>query len=153
TFSRLFDRGDWAGCGYGSPSEADLALASLLAFWTGGDAARVDRLFRASALSRPKWDEARGATTYGGKTIGTAISTTALGAGGSCAEGEAMANSTRTTTADAAADAGSPDAEQQSRGTDGGNGADPKPPDEWPELVPLDGPPVPAFPVDALPPV
>src|SRR5262245_19449013 len=25
------------------------------------------------------------------------------------------------------------------------------PPDEWPELVPLDGPPVPPFPTDALP--
>jgi putative DNA primase/helicase len=50
----------WRGSaeGYSSRSEADLALVSLLVFWTGGDKARVDRLFRASGLYRPKWDRA-----------------------------------------------------------------------------------------------
>jgi len=38
--------------GYPSPSEADLALVSLLAFWTGGDAVRIDALFRSSGLMR-----------------------------------------------------------------------------------------------------
>jgi primase-polymerase (primpol)-like protein len=41
--------------GYPSHSEADLALCRHLAFWTGGDAARVDALFRTSGLMRPKW--------------------------------------------------------------------------------------------------
>jgi primase-polymerase (primpol)-like protein len=64
-------RGDTTG--YPSHSEADLALCSLLGFWTGHDAARIDRLFRASGLMRPKWDEARGAQTYGAATIACAL--------------------------------------------------------------------------------
>ena len=57
-------------------SAADLALCNHLAFWTGGDAARMDRLFRGSGLMRPKWDEVHGAdgSTYGQMTIHTAIS-------------------------------------------------------------------------------
>ena len=48
----------WEGdiSGYPSQSEADLALASKLAFWTGGDRARMDLLFRQSGLMREKWD-------------------------------------------------------------------------------------------------
>jgi putative DNA primase/helicase len=64
-------RGDPAG--YASRSEADLALCNLLSFWTGGDAPRVDRLFRASGLMRTKWDMLRGATTYGARTIAVAL--------------------------------------------------------------------------------
>jgi len=41
---------------YPSHSEADLALAGLLAFWTGGDRRRIDHLFRKSELYREKWD-------------------------------------------------------------------------------------------------
>ncbi len=41
---------------YGSASEADLALVSHLLWWTDGDLARVDALFRLSGLMRPKWD-------------------------------------------------------------------------------------------------
>ena len=52
-FSSLW-AGDWQGR-YGSQSEADLALCGVLAFWTGRDAGRVDRLFRASGLMRGKW--------------------------------------------------------------------------------------------------
>lgn len=58
----------WAGhwqSRYDSASEADLALCALLSFWAGGDAARVDSLFRRSGLCRDKWlDRAdyRGAT-------------------------------------------------------------------------------------------
>lgn len=40
-------------------SERDAALASHLAFWTGCDAPRIERLMRMSALARPKWDEHR----------------------------------------------------------------------------------------------
>jgi primase-polymerase (primpol)-like protein len=64
-------RGDTAG--YPSHSEADVALCSLLGFWTGGDAARIDHLFRASGLMRPKWDEVRGVHTYGAATIACAL--------------------------------------------------------------------------------
>jgi primase-polymerase (primpol)-like protein len=52
---RLYE-GDTAG--YPSASEADLALCARLAFWTGRDAARIDSLFRGSALMRAKWERA-----------------------------------------------------------------------------------------------
>ena len=42
---------------YTSQSEADMALCCLLAFWTGGHASQIDRLFRRSKLDRPKWGE------------------------------------------------------------------------------------------------
>jgi len=38
-------------------SRADSALASHLAFWTGNDGPRIERLMRASALARDKWDD------------------------------------------------------------------------------------------------
>ena len=50
-------------------SGADQALCNMLAFWTGGDTGRMDRLFRRSGLFREKWDEKRGARTYGQMTI------------------------------------------------------------------------------------
>jgi len=52
-FHRLW-AGDWKG--YDSQSEADLALCGMLAFWTGGDAPRMDRLFRQSGQHREKWE-------------------------------------------------------------------------------------------------
>jgi hypothetical protein len=55
-FAALYDRGDWQSQGYASVSEADLALGSMLAFWCDNDPARIDRLFRSSALMRKKWD-------------------------------------------------------------------------------------------------
>lgn len=54
-------------------SRADLALCGHLAFWTGGDRHRMDRLFRRSGLMRDKWDEDRGAQTYGERTIDKAL--------------------------------------------------------------------------------
>lgn len=62
--------------GYSSQSEADLALCGILAFWTGKDAERIDRLFRRSGLMRDKWDEFRGDRTYGEITIAEAIAGT-----------------------------------------------------------------------------
>lgn len=64
----------WAGdCrDYNSDrSRADLALCSTLAFWTGGDTGRIDRLFRSSGLMRDKWDERHSGSgaTYGEMTI------------------------------------------------------------------------------------
>lgn len=52
-FTRLWE-GDTSG--YGSPSEADQALCNFLAFYTGKDAERMDRMFRASGLYREKWE-------------------------------------------------------------------------------------------------
>ena len=64
----------WNGntSGYKSHSEADLALCSLLAFWTGGDHARIDRLFRESDLYRDKWDR----DDYRDRTIAKALDRT-----------------------------------------------------------------------------
>jgi putative DNA primase/helicase len=53
-FIKLF-RGDTSD--YPSHSEADLALCSILAWWTNFDQARVDRLFRLSGLMRDKWSD------------------------------------------------------------------------------------------------
>jgi len=50
-------------------SSADLALCNHLAWWTGGDRQQTDRLFRDSGLYRDKWDEHRGARTYGQMTV------------------------------------------------------------------------------------
>ena len=54
-------------------SSLDLSLCTRLAFWCGGDAEQIDRLFRESALMRDKWDSKRGDTTYGEMTIQKAI--------------------------------------------------------------------------------
>lgn len=69
----------WHGdiTGYNSHSEADAALAALLAFYTGKDAAQIDRLFRSSGLYRDKWDRKQNRSTYGAETISAAIANTA----------------------------------------------------------------------------
>jgi hypothetical protein len=62
----------WNGdtTGYGSQSEADLALADKLAFWCGpGSAERIDGLIRQSGLYRPKWDR----QDYRDRTIAKAL--------------------------------------------------------------------------------
>ena len=64
---RLWD-GDTARYG-ADDSAADFALCAHLRYWTGGDAVRADRLFRQSGLYRAKWDEKRGAQTYGARTL------------------------------------------------------------------------------------
>ncbi|MGE0191980.1 MAG: hypothetical protein AB7T63_08040 [Planctomycetota bacterium] len=71
-FCALYDDGDTTG--YGSPSEADLGLCLILAFWTDRDPERIDRLFRRSKLYRPKWDQSAGqGETYGQRTVRTAV--------------------------------------------------------------------------------
>ena len=64
--------GDMAAQG-NDHSAADMALCNHLAFWCGGDAARMDRIFRGSGLMRGKWDSRRGGTTYGAQTIDRAL--------------------------------------------------------------------------------
>jgi putative DNA primase/helicase len=66
-FRALFYDGNISG--YPSASEADMALCIMLAFWTGKDLERMDRLFRRSALYREKWDSARSESTYGWDTL------------------------------------------------------------------------------------
>jgi putative DNA primase/helicase len=73
-FRALFDRGDLTAFSH-DHSRADLALCSMLAFWCGSDALRVERLFRRSALFREKWDERhrRSGETYGQMTVAKAL--------------------------------------------------------------------------------
>lgn len=73
-FQRLYDQGDTSGYG-GDHSTADLALCAKLAFWLNADPVLMDEAFRSSALMRDKWDERRGAETYGEMTIRKAINT------------------------------------------------------------------------------
>ena len=65
--------------GYESQSQADLALCSHLAYYTGNDAGRMDSMFRQSGLMRAKWDEKHGQNgtqSYGDMTIRKAIAGT-----------------------------------------------------------------------------
>ncbi len=68
-FAQLFDRGGWREAGFSSQSEGDLALCGTLAFWTGRDQGRMDRLFRQSGLYRSKWDR----PDYRAKTLDRAV--------------------------------------------------------------------------------
>jgi len=72
-FTKLW-RGDWSG--YHSQSEADAALLFRLAFWTGKDAARMDRLFRQSGLMRAKFDRPQSGSSWGALEIQKAIGKT-----------------------------------------------------------------------------
>lgn len=72
---KLFMYGGWEEF-YPSQSEADLAFANDLAFWTGKDFHKMDEIFRNSSLIRDKWNEKHGATTYGIATLNRAINDT-----------------------------------------------------------------------------
>lgn len=58
---------------YNSQSEADMAFANDLAFWTNRDYAMMDNIFRRSSLMREKWDREQNNSTYGGETLQKAI--------------------------------------------------------------------------------
>jgi hypothetical protein len=74
-FAALFDRGDTSGHD-NDDSRADAALCTILAYWCGKDAARIDRLFRRSELMRDKWDKVHSGegATYGQMTVNFAVS-------------------------------------------------------------------------------
>ncbi len=75
-FVALFDTGDVNAYAYGGDdSKADMALCSILMWWTGNDRSRADSLFRQSALMRNKWDSKRGESTYGAITLAKATAT------------------------------------------------------------------------------
>jgi putative DNA primase/helicase len=64
----------WEGdvSGYDSHSEADVALCAILAFWTQGEAARIEKLFGQSGLAeRNKWTKRE---DYRDRTIRAALS-------------------------------------------------------------------------------
>ncbi len=67
-FLKLFSDGDISD--YGSPSEADLALCTIIAFRAKGDAEVIDEIFRRSALYRDKWER----EDYRKNTITKAVS-------------------------------------------------------------------------------
>lgn len=71
-FSVLYE-GDWSEF-YASQSEADMAFANDLAYWTARDYEKMDAIFRKSNLYREKWDEKHGNSTYGYQTLIKAIS-------------------------------------------------------------------------------
>ena len=64
--------GKWNEAGYPSQSEADQWLCGHL-LRLHKDIRIVDRLFRATGLFRPKWDEQRGEKTYGQLTLQKAL--------------------------------------------------------------------------------
>jgi hypothetical protein len=69
-FRRLW-LGEWDDLGeYPSQSEADAAFLEMLAFWTNGDAARMEAIFGRSLLCREKWTER---PDYRERTIAYAI--------------------------------------------------------------------------------
>lgn len=72
-FKALWD-GDISA--YPSQSEADLALASILAFWCGRDIKQMDRLFQSSGLMRDKWHRVQSGSTYGLITLEKAMANT-----------------------------------------------------------------------------
>ncbi|MDP9437460.1 MAG: hypothetical protein M3P49_01720 [Actinomycetota bacterium] len=73
-FRRLHDEGDLSDHD-GDHSGADFSLMKVLAFWTGRDPARMERMFDASALGqRRKWT---GRPDYRRRTVERAVSETA----------------------------------------------------------------------------
>lgn len=72
---KAFMQGGWEPF-YDSQSEADLAFANDLAFWTGRDFNKMDEIFRNSSLIRQKYDEKHGKTTYGVALLNKAINET-----------------------------------------------------------------------------
>ena len=59
----------------GDESAADMALANYLVFWTSGDVAQADRIFRNSGRMREKWDRRHSSDgrTYGQMTLDRAM--------------------------------------------------------------------------------
>lgn len=69
---RLLLEGGWEQV-YPSQSEADMAFANDLAYWTAKDFEKMDSIFRRSSLYREKWDKKHGNFTYGYQTLTKAI--------------------------------------------------------------------------------
>lgn len=68
----LWNGGDPGGLADSSPSGLDFHLCQRIAFYGGPDPGRIDRIFRASALCRDKWER----EDYRRKTIAEALAIT-----------------------------------------------------------------------------
>jgi len=69
---KMFLDGGWEQF-YPSQSEADMAFANDLAFWSNRDFSKMDSIFRSSSLFREKWDRPQNNSTYGVETLNVAI--------------------------------------------------------------------------------
>lgn len=69
---KAFLQGGWEPF-YTSASEADMAFANDLAFWTNRDFHMMDSIYRQSSLYREKWDRPQNESTYGIETLTKAI--------------------------------------------------------------------------------
>lgn len=69
---KFFLDGGWEQF-YDSQSEADMAFANDLAFWTARDFRKMDSIFRGSSLYREKWERKQNSSTYGAETLNKAI--------------------------------------------------------------------------------
>ena len=70
-FSDLYYFGSFSG----DASKDDMSLINILIFWTGGNVAQIDRLYRSSSLMRNKWDRRQSGSTYGQMTINKCLRT------------------------------------------------------------------------------
>lgn len=70
-FNQLYHYGSSSG----DASKDDMALINMLIFWTGGNTAQMDRLYRNSSLMRDKWDRKQSGSTYGQITINKCLRT------------------------------------------------------------------------------
>ena len=70
-FNQLYHYGSSSG----DASKDDMALINMLIFWTGGNAAQIDRLYRSSSLMRDKWNRKQSGSTYGQVTINKCLRT------------------------------------------------------------------------------
>ena len=70
-FNQLYHYGSSSG----DASKDDMALINMLIFWTGGNIAQMDRLYRNSSLMRDKWDRKQSGSTYGQITINKCLRT------------------------------------------------------------------------------
>ena len=68
----VFMNGGWEQF-YNSQSEADMAFANDLAFWTARDFTKMDAIFRDSAMFREKYERKTGSSTYGEILLNKAI--------------------------------------------------------------------------------
>lgn len=69
---KMFMEGKWDQF-YASQSDADLAFANDLAFWTNRDFNKMDNIYRSSLMMREKWDRPQNNSTYGAEQLNKAI--------------------------------------------------------------------------------
>jgi hypothetical protein len=99
------DNGLWQGTTQVNGNSGDLALCNKIAYYNP-DPVAIDRIFRLSGRMRPKWDEKRGAETYGQMTVNKALSEGTSAQAGRAARAEHAAKQAAKATGWGAAPAG-----------------------------------------------